>query len=72
MKVFTDMANPYYLRMKVEVQNYDGSWSPVQPVGYFWDPRSIWLKAIELPFRAIGLIRYDPLIEVPYDEMDFD
>ncbi len=49
-------------------KNEDGSWSPAKPIGYFLDARPFWLKVIEFPFRLIGLIRYDPLVEIPYDE----
>jgi hypothetical protein len=52
-------------------QNEDGSWGPAKAIGYFWDSRPIWLKLLEFPFRLFGLIRYDPLREVPYDELDF-
>ena len=53
-------------------QNNDGSWSPARPIGYFWDSRPLWLKIIEFPWRLIGVVRYDPLIEVPVDEMDWN
>jgi hypothetical protein len=52
-------------------ENPDGSWSPARPVGYHWDARPFWLKLLEFPLRLIGVIRYDPLREVPPDEMDW-
>ena len=52
-------------------RNEDGSWSPARPIGYFWDSRPLWLKLIEFPLRLIGIVKYDPLIEVPTDEMDW-
>ena len=55
----------------VTQQNEDGPWSPAKPIGYFWDSRPFWLKLIEFPLRLFGLIRYDPLIEVPVEEMDW-
>lgn len=54
---------------EVMQQNEDGSWSPAKPVGYFWDCRPFWLKLLEFPLRLIGLVSYDPLREVPPDEM---
>lgn len=52
-------------------QNDDGSWLPAKPIGYFWDSRPFWKKLLEFPFRLFGIIRYCPLIEIPYEEMDF-
>jgi hypothetical protein len=30
----------------------------------------MWLKVVEFPFRLIGVVKYDPLIEVPMEELD--
>lgn len=58
--------------MDVIKQNPDGSWSEARPMGYFADLRPLWKKILEVPFRLVGIIRYDPLTEIPAEEMVWD
>lgn len=53
-------------------QNKDGSWSKARPYGYFADLRPRWRKLVEFPFRLLGIVRYNPLIEIPVEEMVFE
>jgi hypothetical protein len=41
-------------------------------MGYFADLRPLWKKILEVPFRLVGIIRYDPLTEIPAEEMVWD
>ena len=55
--------------MSVEQQNPDGSWGPARAAPYPWDPRPTWKKLLELPFRMAGIITYDPMVDIPIEEV---
>lgn len=58
--------------MKCSSQNKNREGEPAREIGYFADLRPFWKKLIEFPFRLMGIIRYDPLTEIPMCEMVFN